>query len=261
MRIGISTGAFYGQQETEEAAARLASLAPSCAEVFLQSYSEYSAGFARLVRERLGGVPAVSVHAILHHFECGLYSFSARQREESFAWLTRFLDAAQALDVGVYVYHGPARHRGAGVPPVERWRPGVERVLQMCQARGISLAWETVSWCWLCSLESLRALRKAFPRLRFTLDTKQLFTLGLDPVDFVDALGDSLCHVHILDHDEQGRYALPGAGVHDFAELARALEQNGYRGDIILEPYGLTAQDDTKLRASLDWLRETFRAQ
>lgn len=180
MRIGISTGAFYGQQETEEAAARLASLAPSCAEVFLQSYSEYSAGFARLVRERLGGVPAVSVHAILHHFECGLYSFSARQREESFAWLTRFLDAAQALDVGVYVYHGPARHRGAGVPPVERWRPGVERVLQMCQARGISLAWETVSWCWLCSLESLRALRKAFPRLRFTLDTKQLFTLGLD---------------------------------------------------------------------------------
>lgn len=155
--------------------------------------------------------------------------------------------------------------RVTGARACRRWnggRPGVERVLQMCQARGISLAWETVSWCWLCSLESLRALRKAVsPAAPLQLDTKQLFTLGLDPVDFVDAMGDSLCHVHILDHDEQGRYALPGAGVHDFAELARALEQNGYRGDIILEPYGLTAQDDTKLRASLDWLRETFRAQ
>ena len=43
MRLGLTTAAFYGRLETEEAAARLRALDVDCAEVFLQTPSEYSA--------------------------------------------------------------------------------------------------------------------------------------------------------------------------------------------------------------------------
>ena len=49
MKIGLSTAAFYGKWEVEEAAALLGRYGAECAEVFLQTRSEYAREFARLV--------------------------------------------------------------------------------------------------------------------------------------------------------------------------------------------------------------------
>ena len=53
MKIGLSTAAFYGKWEVEEAAALLGRYGAECAEVFLQTRSEYAREFARLVRKNL----------------------------------------------------------------------------------------------------------------------------------------------------------------------------------------------------------------
>ncbi|MFR5786378.1 MAG: hypothetical protein ACLUHE_04135 [Christensenellales bacterium] len=42
MKIGLSTAAFYGKWEVEEAAAHLRGYGAECAEVFFQTRSEYT---------------------------------------------------------------------------------------------------------------------------------------------------------------------------------------------------------------------------
>lgn len=260
MRIGLTTAAFYGVMETEDAAAHLASLGIPCCEVFLETYSEYNAAFGALLHERLGSVACVSVHAKSQHFESDFLGISPRQRADSYAMLGGFLDAGQALGAHVYVYHGPASLRGAA-PRLERWQAPMAEAIDMARRRGIAFSWETVSWCHLNSPARVHAFREVWPDLHFVLDTKQVFEMGLDPVDFAQAMGERLAHVHILDHDAQGQLVLPGKGVHDFRDLARALWDSGYEGDIILEPYSNLISSEAALLASLDWLRETFHAE
>ena len=260
MRIGISTAAFYGKLETEDAAARVALLGVPCCEVFLETYSEYSGAFGRLVRERLGGTQAVSVHCKTQHFEADLIGQSARQREDALRLLDGLLDGGVALGAETYVFHGPANIRGKAAN-FSRWQPGIAEAMARCKARGIAFGWETVSWCWLNNPGRIGEFLSLWPELSFVLDVKQVYDLGQEPLSYVEAMGDRLRHIHILDHDANGRYALPGQGIHDFRELAAALRMNGYHGDMILEPYAYMAENDQCLMDAVNWLRDTFHAE
>lgn len=259
-RIGVSTAAYYGCLETEDAAARLAALGLPCCEVFLETFSEYTPAFGAMVRQRLGDTRAVSVHCQTMQFEIGFFGQSPRQREDAFALLDGFLGAGAALGAGIYVYHGLPHLRG-GAPDLARWRPVIERVMARAAEFGLALCWEVVSWCYLTSPERVRAFREVWPGLGFVMDIKQVFELGHSPLDYVKAMGGALRHVHILDVDADGRLVLPGEGMHDFRELATALRDMGYQGDIILEPYAQAVRDDAALMASVDWLRDTFGAE
>lgn len=245
--------------ETEDAAARVASLGVPCCEAFLQTYSEYNADFGRVVLERLGATKAVSLHCKTQHFESDFFGQSIRQREDAYAMLEGFLTAGQVLGAGIYVYHGMANMRGK-TPRFEDWRETVEQMMQVCRVYGIDLCWEVVSWCHLTSPERVRLFRRIWPDLHFVLDTKQVYELGLNSLDFVVAMGDRLRHVHVLDWDTDGRYVLPGKGICDFRVLSAALRESGYAGDVILEPYGSMAFDEQDLRTSLDWLGDVFQA-
>ncbi|HML47587.1 MAG TPA: TIM barrel protein, partial [Clostridia bacterium] len=81
------------------------------------------------------------------------------------------------------------------------------------------------------------------------------------PLQFLEAMGRRLRHVHVLDYDAQGRRALPGRGCYDFRALADALKAISYQGDVILEPYGYMTNDESELRRSLRYLREVFEAK
>ncbi|MDL2317533.1 sugar phosphate isomerase/epimerase [Eubacteriales bacterium OttesenSCG-928-A19] len=260
MRIGISTAAFYGRLETEDAASHLASLGVPCCEVFFETYSEYTRAFGELVRSRLGGTQAVSIHCKTQHFESDIMGQSARQREDAYGMMSTFLDAGHALGAGVYVYHGPASVRGAKPPSYERWREAIDRAIALSASRKIDFSWETVTWCHLNSPERVAQFRRIWPDLHFVLDIKQVLLLGHDPIAYIDAMGERLRHVHILDVDAKGRYALPGAGPHDFCDFARALRQSGYAGDVILEPYASVVTSEQALIDSVAWLRGTFQA-
>lgn len=247
--------------ETEDAAARVAFLDVPCCEVFLETYSEYRPAFGRLVRSKVEPhTQVVSIHSKTQHFESDIFGQSHRQREDAFAMMDCFLGAGSEMGAGVYVYHGPVG--AAGPERYTRWQEGLERAMALCAAHGIDLSWETVSWCSLNSPEQVRAYRKLWPSLHFVLDVKQVLRLGHDPVWYVDAMGDRLRHVHILDYDTQGALTLPGpGGAHDFRALAKALHASGYAGDIILEPYANVVPSDAALLDSIAWLRETFDAE
>lgn len=260
MRIGLSTAAFYGRMETDAAAAHIARLSIPCCEVFLETFSEYVPSFGQMVKQQLGNTQAVSIHSKTQHFEGDIFGLSKRQREDAFAWMDSFLSSGEALDVGVYVFHGPASIRTAN-PDFSKWKKSIDRAISLAASHGIDFCWEVVSWCQLNSPERVKLFRELWPDLHFVLDVKQVHELGQNPLEYVDAMGEKLRHVHVLDHDDYGAYLLPGEGVSDFQTFARALHENGYRGDIILEPYAHVVKNDEALLRSIEWLRETFGAQ
>lgn len=254
----MSTAAYYGHLETEEAASYLTTLGVPCCEAFLQTMSEYPLAFGKILKRNLGGVEVVSAHSKTLHFEGDFLAQSPRQRGDGFAMLETFLTTAEYLGARVYVFHGPPRLRGV-TPPLDRWQPFIEEAMARCEKHGIRLAWETVSWCWLNSMERIDEFAARWPRLQFVLDVKQVMEMKLDPVEVARRMGDRLCHIHMLDYDENGRHALPGRGRSDFKALSRYLRESGYKGDVILEPYSFQTENRQEVLDSLRWLRETFQ--
>ena len=71
----------------------------------------------------------------------------------------------------------------------------------------------------------------------FVLDTKQALRSNENPLKFLDAVGDKICHVHISDSGEMGDCLLIGKGRFDFRKFFDKLA--GYNPDcgVILELY------------------------
>jgi len=118
--------------------------------------------------------------------------------------------------------------------------------------------WENVSWCTLRTPQDVHSVREAFPEVRFVLDLKQTLRSGQDAFELLHAMGDRLCHLHVMDWDEKGTLCLPGEGIFDFARLRDELAAIGYNGGILLEPYGQHTVDEDRVRKSLKYLRNMF---
>lgn len=256
MKIGLSTAAFYGKWEVEEAAAHLRGYGAECAEVFFQTRSEYTKEFARLTRDRLGGLPCTSVHPFGTAFENEFFGRSARQRADAMDMLRRVLDAAAELDARLYVYHGRYSPARVELPfDAQRNAEVVARMQEEATQRKIKIAWENVCWCQLTTPERAHEIRRMLPEIRFTLDIKQAMRAGCDPIDFVDAMGGQLANVHVCDWDENGRLCLPGEGTFDFSAFIRALRRANYAGAVIVEPYLALVKSDEALEKSIRMLK------
>jgi len=259
MQLGLSTAAFYGRWETEEAAKRIALMGMDCAEVFLQTMSEYEPAFAALVREKLGDVPCVSMHPSGIQFENQMFGRSLRQRKDAFDLFRRALDAAQLLGARYYVYHG--RSTALLTPLPFHLQANIDMLGRMAEEaaqRGIRIAWENVSWCQLTTCERIAQVRAALPDVCFTLDIKQAMRAGEDPVEMARTMGDALVHVHVCDWEASGKLCLPGNGCFDFKKLVSVLGETGYTGAIILEPYLALIDSDDALDRSVAYLRDAI---
>lgn len=261
MKLGLSTAAYYGRYETEDAAAHIRGrFALDCVEVFLETRSEYSAAFGALVRERLDGLPATSVHPLGTAYENSVFGRSPRQREDAMELVCGVLDAAQALGAGTYVYHGNHSAKGTPIAPnFERYREGLSRMCAEAARRGVRICWENVWWCVMSNSERVRQVRALYPEIGFVLDVKQAMQGGHDAKEFVPVMGDRLTNVHVVDYDGAGNLCLPGQGTYDFRGFFAALRENGYDGPVILEPYATMFSRDEELEAAIAYLRDAMR--
>ena len=259
MRLGISTAAFYGRMETEEAAEYIHVYGPDTCEVFLETFSEYTATFGRAVRLALGGLHVTSVHPKGTQFESDLFAQSARQRSDAMHWFEGVCRAGEAMGASFYVLHGPASFkRRVRVSQIGNLPSVFPEMQRRAADHGMEILWENVSWCACRDSEDIAWLREYNPQQRFVLDIKQAFRGGLDPMQIADSMGQQLAHVHLLDWTASGDLALPGEGVFDFRALRRHLDAIGYRGNLILEPYSYLTVSEERVRRSLAFLRESM---
>ena len=259
IQIGMSSAVFYGYEETENAAARLREFGLDTCEIFLETFSEYTADFGRVVREKLGGLSCASVHAKGTQFEPDLFGLSVRQQEDAFHLLDGVLAAGEAMGARYMVFHGPGNVRARRHPDsFPRLQPVFARMQETARKHGMEVLWENVSWCALSSPEDIAQARQLLPEQGFVLDLKQANRSGVDPFDVLAAMGDKLRHLHVLDWDDQGKLVLPGEGVMDFPRLAKRLRAMDWSGAVMLEPYANESRDPQRLKQSLCYLREVF---
>ena len=246
MQLGLSTAAFYGRWETEEAAAAIAKLPLDCAEVFLQSDSEITPEFAALVRRNLGDIVCTSVHP-LGSYENYMAGRTTRQIKDAFAHFEKVLEAGAVLGANTVVDHG--RH----TPLLSPLPWNLEGTI------GMVVGWENVCWCQLTTPDRVREAKAALPQVRFTLDIKQAMRAGCDPIEYVHAMGDQLCNVHVCDWRADGKLCLPGEGVFDFDALMSALHEVEYHGPVIVEPYLRLIESDEALLRSIAFMRDKMK--
>lgn len=257
MTVGLSSAAFYGLAETEEATAWLRAYPADCCEVFVQTPSEYSAAFGSILRQALGTLPCRSVHPLGTQFESQLFARSRRQAEDAFRLFSAVCDTGEALGAMYYVFHGPFGVHGPLKP--ERINDLPERfgrMREIAAARGLTILWENVCWCSLRTPQDALTLKKIIPDLGFVLDMKQAMRGGVDPFAMLDAMGERICHVHALDWTSAGKLVMPGEGTLDWRRLEGELRARGFTGSVILEPYG--GENPDKIREGLAFLREIF---
>jgi len=260
LKLGISTAAFYGRYEVEEAAAYISRLPVDCAEVFLQSFSEYSSAFGQLVRGELKTIPCTSVHPLGTSFENQLFSVSKRQEKDAFDIFRRVLDAGAQLGARVYVHHGRYSPQITALPwNLSRNAEIISRMCETARQYDMVIGWENVYWCQLTEPSRVLEAKAALPQVRFTLDIKQAMRAGCDPIEFVHAMGDQLCNVHVCDWQEDGTLCLPGEGCFDFGALFEALREVGYDGPVIMEPYLKLIQSEEALERSIAFMRNIMK--
>lgn len=256
MRLGLSTAAFYGHDNTEELAANMDAWSVDTCEVFLETFSEYSAAFGRQVREALHGLPCASVHPMSSQFEAQLYAVNPRQRADALSVFENVCETGEALGARYYVHHGAFRMRGP--QRVDAIYQLVERVgeqQEIAHRHGLEMLWENVSWCALRTPEDVAYMRRVLPEQGFVLDVKQATACGVSPAEMAEAMGDRLKHLHLMDRSADGSLCLPGEGVVNWAALRETLRVLHYEGAAILEPYEQQARDAERLKRSLDFLR------
>ena len=260
MRFGLSTAAFFGRYEVEEAAQYISKLPVDCAEVFLQTFSEYNGSFAKTVGQNLGGIPCTSIHPLGTCFENQMFSSSMRQRNDAIGIFRSVLEAGQQLGASVYVHHG--RHSPQIVMLPWNLQRNVDVIGMMCEEakqHNMVIGWENVYWCQLTEPSRVLEAKKALPQVRFTLDIKQAMRAGCNPIDFVYAMGDQLCNVHVCDWKEDGTLCLPGEGSFNFGALIAALREIGYDGPVVMEPYLALIQSEEALLRSIAFMRNIIK--
>ena len=254
--LGISTASLFMRYYTEEALPIVRRLGAETAEVFMGTFREYKPDFGVKFAAARGDLPIHSIHTLNQHFEPELFNASPRTREDAEEWLRLALANGQMMGAKYYTFHGQARLKRR--PYIIDWPtfgPKVRHVNEICQEYGITLCYENVHWTLYNYPQFILEAAPYDPDLRATLDIKQAMQAGIDAFRYLEAMGDRLATVHVVDYDKDERLCLPGKGIFDFKQLFQRLSDMGFAGAVIIEAYQNNYDQIEELQDSLQYLK------
>ena len=257
MRIGMSSSCFY-PEETERSLRRIGEAGAKTAELFFNSPGELQGDLLRelcAIRDHYG-MEIVSVHPFMSFAE-GFYLFSDYERRfrDSLDFYPRFFEAAEVLGAHLFVLHGAKRLMIEPDCYAERFA----RLNEKAKPFGVQVAHENVVHYVGEDPAFMQMLQTALGRdFAMVLDLKQAYRAGVDPFAFIDAVGDSIVHVHASDSDPDHDCMPPGKGAFPFRRLFDALEGRGYKGKYLIELYRHNFTDERDLTEAQHFLRRTL---
>lgn len=235
--VGISTATLYPML-TEQALLALCKRKVECVEIFINTECELDKKYLKELKSMLKEY-GVSVRA-LHPFTCELESMMLfthypRRFEDGLRFYKRFFDAASFLEADLFVLHGNNRFN---VIPDEVYFERFERLSQEAEKFSVTMVQENVARCMSGKLGFLKKMKSELgDRAKFVLDTKQAVRAGENPLDFARELGNSICHVHISDHDTESDCKLVGTGQLGYEDFMSTLLSKGFDGSVVIELY------------------------
>lgn len=258
MEIGISTASFFLREYNEDALVTMNRLDARVAEVFLETFSEYTERFGQKLKNYLGNIKVHSVHVVTTQFEPQLLAPNLRGFKDALDLFESVLKCARAIGANNYTFHGRAYFKPR--KSFDEFDLFIERFNEMCDLAdgyGVNLCLENVFWCMYDRPGFFEKLKDACPKLKTCLDIKQARLSGYDPTDYLPEMSGRLNTVHLSDYNAStGKMCLPGKGDYDFERLFKALKDVGFDGNMLIEAYKDDYDDYSELSRSLEYLRQ-----
>jgi sugar phosphate isomerase/epimerase len=256
MDIGVSTASLFGRFFTEEALDFFNKNNIKTAEVFLESYREYTKDFGKVLKGLQGGVNVHSVHVLTTQFEPQLYSLNVRAKEDSFELLEGVMACAEQMGAKYYTFHGGARMKKTPIViNYDRVGKITQDIIDVCKKHNLSLAYENVHWGYYNYIGFFEEIRKRTIGLKATLDIKQARQSAVHYSEYIKDMASDIVTVHLSDVGEDGKMCLPGSGKTDFADIFARLRDVGFDGALILEVYKNDFEDYAQLFESVEYIK------
>ncbi len=251
MKAGVSSACLY-PLHTEDSVRAIAELGVKNMEIFINDISETEGEiFDDICRiKEIYDINVLSVHPFSSPMETlFLFSDYDRRRSTFFDMYRRYFDCMTRLGAKIFVLHGAILSAGCSD---EHY---IEQYLKLChiaEEYGVTVCQENISYCKSKDIGFLKKMKKECGgKAKFVLDIKQAVRSKLSPFDILDALGDSIIHVHVSDHRE-GADCLPiGGGNFDFPALIDRLATAGFDGGLMVELYRRNFGENKELFESM----------
>ena len=257
MKIGASSSCFY-PLETEKAFLKIAEAGIRTSEIFLNSPSELNKSFVGELRKIKDayGVDVRSLHPY-RSFSEGYDIFSKYERrfEDVKEVFRRYFDAAGELGADFIILHGS---RGRAEIPPERYAERYFELHRIAESMGCTLTHENVVDYVGAQPEFMSFMKSTLgDSFKMVLDIKQARRAGADYRKFIDAMGESIVHVHLSDCNNE-RDCIPPSekGLFDFRELFTLMRNVGYKGKYIVELYSDSFRDVGEIVSSTIYLQD-----
>ncbi|MCL1831904.1 MAG: sugar phosphate isomerase/epimerase [Oscillospiraceae bacterium] len=258
-KIGIATASLF-PLHTETALLQVAKLGVKNVEIFLNSPSELVGEVFMSMQDTIRdyNLNIMALHPFSSPMET-LYLFSAYDRRvtEILDLYERYFAAMERLGARIFVIHGAfTTAKCSDALYIER----VSLLTETARRHGVTVAQENVCYCKSGALDFLCMMKTALgDSAAFVLDLKQVRRVGGNPLDYVDALGDSIIHLHLSDCTADDDCVRIGKGEYDFLTLFKRLEQSGFSGGGVVELYRENYGEYSELRESVEFLENLLK--
>lgn len=265
MRVGVSTACLF-PVDLEQALQRLAEQGIDFCECFFNTPSELKANSLRRLKTLADdyGVSIPSIHSFHSEMETFYFFTDYKNRlEDGIEQYRRYYEAAAYLGAKKLVFHGDYNFVREAPFGEEQSFENIRRLWSVGKEYGVELLHENVSRCKGGHPDYLQRMKLALPELGFVLDCKQALRAGHQPMEFVEALGDRICHVHLSDSLMVDGSIVkdclpPGKGNFDFCTLFSALKERGADPSVIIELYSNSFETVEDLMMSLRFAQRTL---
>lgn len=261
MKIGISTASLYGKMYTEEALSWLGAHGVETAEVFLSSFSEYTATFGKKLAaiQADTGIEVHSIHTLNSQFEGQLFAHSLRQKQDAMEIYAQALETGQRLGAQVYVLHGPGQIKyNKYMTDYAFFAEVTKELAEKAAQYGMKLTWENVHWAHYNHPMFMRNMRPYLhdgPEVYNTLDIKQARQSQYILDEYIEDMAGHIANVHVTDIDEDERLVLPGRGCFDFGAFFHRLRQADADAPVMIEVYDGCYRQPEELLGAYEFLK------
>ncbi len=255
MQAGISTSSLY-PMETETAFEVLAREGITSLEVFLNTPGEQDEPYLNelIALKKNYGTQITAVHPYLSAFEPFMVFTAYKRRfEDAKELFRRAFDYTNRLGAAILVFHGD---RQGGSLPFNEYIERFGILSEIGQTHGVVLAQENVCRCRSRDIEFIADMKKALgDSAAFVLDIKQAVRSGCTPFEVLDAMGNSIRHVHVSDHNSERDCLPPGKGTFELLAFIEKLGDLDYRGSLIVELYRENFNEINELISSYEYVK------
>ncbi|EJP6473664.1 sugar phosphate isomerase/epimerase [Clostridium botulinum] len=257
MKVGMSSACLYPKVPIEETISVMKSLGFNVGEVFFNTYSEYNEDFIKKLQEEKekNNFLINSIHAFSSAFEPYLFDSYRRRQRDMLKIFKKVCKAGNLLKANYYTFHGMRRSNLSDLD-MNYIIDVYDELNYIANEEGIKLAQENVAWCMSSNIDFLNMLNeKCSTNLNYTLDIKQAFKIGKDPIEYINVMGNKIVNVHINDRDENNICLLPGRGNINLKKICCKLKEIGYNNVYTIEVYNDNYSSYSEIMHSRDFLQ------